>query len=106
LQSSAHRAAVDSEDQVVRRARNPRIQPVPGSATRPLPPDVQARGGGKLLMAEIHRVARQDHIPVLILRSSVTAETFYARLGFRAVRDSYHGDERTILMQRSLDESL
>ncbi|MGC2779518.1 MAG: GNAT family N-acetyltransferase [Bradyrhizobium sp.] len=69
-------------------------------------PDVQARGIGRLLMAEIDRAAREQHMPVLTLRSSVTAEAFYARLGFRAVHDSYHGDERTILMERSLDESL
>jgi hypothetical protein len=32
--------------------------------------------------------------------SSVTAESFYAKLGFNAVRDSYHGEERTIVMER------
>ncbi|UFZ03412.1 GNAT family N-acetyltransferase [Bradyrhizobium ontarionense] len=69
-------------------------------------PDVQARGVGKLLMAEIDRAAREQHMPVLTLRSSVTAEAFNARLGFGAARDSYHGDERTILMERALDESL
>ncbi len=69
-------------------------------------PDVQARGIGKLLMAEIESTARERNILKLALTSSITAETFYARLGFRAVRDSYHGDERTIIMERSLDESL
>jgi N-acetylglutamate synthase-like GNAT family acetyltransferase len=67
-------------------------------------PDVQTRGVGKLLMAEIERTARQRDIPVLTVPSSVTAETFYARLGFKAVRDSYHGDERTIIMERSFDD--
>jgi hypothetical protein len=38
--------------------------------------------------------------------SSVTAESFYGRLGFTAVRDSYYGDERTIIMERSLDDPL
>lgn len=65
-------------------------------------PDVQARGIGKLLMAEVEHIARARHIPALTVPSSVTAETFYARLGFKAVRDSYHGDERTIIMERSL----
>jgi GNAT superfamily N-acetyltransferase len=65
-------------------------------------PDAQARGIGKLLMAEIERTARERNIPSLTVPSSVTAETFYARLGFSAVRDSYHGDERTIIMQRLL----
>jgi N-acetylglutamate synthase-like GNAT family acetyltransferase len=68
-------------------------------------PDVQAQGIGKLLMAEIERTARERSIPSLTVPSSVTAETFYARLGFNAVRDSYHGDERTIIMERSLEDS-
>lgn len=65
-------------------------------------PDVQARGVGKLLMAAVEHIARARNIPALTVPSSVTAETFYARLGFKAVRDSYHGDERTIIMERSL----
>jgi GNAT superfamily N-acetyltransferase len=69
-------------------------------------PDVQARGIGKLLMAEIERAARERNITMLTVPSSVTAEAFYARIGFRAVRDSYYGDERTIIMERSLDELL
>jgi GNAT superfamily N-acetyltransferase len=69
-------------------------------------PDFQARGVGKLLMTEIERTARARCIARLAVPSSVTAEAFYARLGFKAVRDSYHGDERTIIMERILDESL
>jgi len=69
-------------------------------------PDVQGRGIGKLLMVEIESTARERNIPRLAVSSSVTAETFYARLGFRSVRDSYYGDERTIIMERLLDEPL
>jgi predicted N-acetyltransferase YhbS len=65
-------------------------------------PDVQARGIGKLLMAEIERTAHARNVAALTVPSSVTAETFYARLGFKAVNDSYHGDERTIIMERLL----
>jgi hypothetical protein len=43
---------------------------------------------------------------MLTVPSSVTAEAFYARLGFKAVRDSYHGDERTIIMERPLDRPI
>jgi GNAT superfamily N-acetyltransferase len=68
-------------------------------------PDVQGRGIGKSLMTEIERTARERGIVRLAVPSSVTAERFYARLGFKAVRDSHHGDERTIIMERSLDES-
>jgi N-acetylglutamate synthase-like GNAT family acetyltransferase len=66
-------------------------------------PDVQAHGIGKSLMTEIERTAGERNVPMLTVPSSVTAEAFYARLGFKAVRDSYHGDERTIIMERPLD---
>ena len=69
-------------------------------------PDVQARGVGKLLMAEIERTARERNISRLAVPSSITAETFYKRLGYRAVRDSFDGDERTIVMERSLEDFL
>ncbi|MET4388416.1 GNAT superfamily N-acetyltransferase [Bradyrhizobium sp. F1.4.3] len=67
-------------------------------------PDVQTRGIGKLLMAEIERTARERKIAALTVPSSVTAEAFYVKLGFNAVRDSYHGHERTIIMERLLTE--
>lgn len=66
-------------------------------------PDVQARGIGKLLMAEIERTACNRDIHKLTVPSSLSAETFYKRLGFKAVRDDYYGEERTIIMERSLD---
>jgi N-acetylglutamate synthase-like GNAT family acetyltransferase len=69
-------------------------------------PDVQAKGIGKLLMAEVERAALEPSILSLTVPSSVSAETFYAGLGFRAVRESYYGDERTIIMERSLNEPL
>jgi len=65
-------------------------------------PDVQGHGVGKQLMAEIERAARERKLSVLTVPASITAESFYGRLGFRAVRDSYYGDERTIIMERSL----
>jgi N-acetylglutamate synthase-like GNAT family acetyltransferase len=67
-------------------------------------PDAQAQGIGKLLMAEIERTARERNIPRLAVPSSLSAETFYVQLGFRAVRDSYYGEERTIIMERSLED--
>jgi hypothetical protein len=57
-------------------------------------------------MAEVERTARERNIPSLTVPSSVTAEPFYARLGFKVVRDSYYGDERTIIMERSLNDPL
>lgn len=53
-------------------------------------------------MAEVEEAAWADGVKILTVPSSVTAEPFYSKLGFRAVRDSFHGDERTIIMERSL----
>ncbi|NTF86300.1 GNAT family N-acetyltransferase [Agrobacterium rhizogenes] len=65
-------------------------------------PSVQGQGSGTRLMTEIERIAYIKGVTLLTVPSSVTAEAFYARLGFKAVGDSYHGDERTIIMERSL----
>lgn len=67
-------------------------------------PDAQGQGVGTRLMAEIEQTARDRGVEILAVPSSVTAESFYARLGFTAVRDSYHGEERTIVMERSLTD--
>ena len=38
----------------------------------------------------------------LLLQSSVTAEQFYSKLGFKALRESFYSDQRTIIMERDL----
>lgn len=65
-------------------------------------PGAQGRGVGKMLMGEIERKARDSGVTTLIVQSSVTAQSFYAKLGFAPVRDNYHGEERTIIMERDL----
>jgi predicted N-acetyltransferase YhbS len=65
-------------------------------------PECQSLGIGRALMAEVERVAIQKGVALLAVPSSVTAEPFYAKLGFTAVRDSYYGEERTIVMERPL----
>lgn len=65
-------------------------------------PEYQGRGIGRALMARVELAAMTANVPILSVPSSVTAEPFYLKLGFRAVRDSYHGEERTIVMERSL----
>jgi GNAT superfamily N-acetyltransferase len=65
-------------------------------------PEHQGRGIGRALMARVECAAIKANVAVLAVPSSVTAELFYAKLGFRAVRDRYHGEERTIVMERSL----
>lgn len=65
-------------------------------------PDAQGNGVGRRLMTEIEDLARHAGLAILRVPSTVTAERFYSKLGFTAVRDSYHGDERTIIMERHL----
>ncbi len=65
-------------------------------------PKLQGLGIGRALMAEVERVAVERGVAVLAVPSSVTAQSFYAKLGFSPLRDSYHGEERTIVMERPL----
>jgi GNAT superfamily N-acetyltransferase len=65
-------------------------------------PDAQRRGVGRSLMCEIDRIALDIGLHMLTVPSSITAETFYAKLGFVGVRDNYDGEERTIIMERRL----
>ncbi|MCV9937704.1 GNAT family N-acetyltransferase [Boseaceae bacterium BT-24-1] len=68
-------------------------------------PKSQGLGVGRLLMAQVEQAATEGGVEILAVPSSVTAEPFYTKLGFRAVRDSYHGEERTIVMERALINS-
>ena len=65
-------------------------------------PGHQGRGLGRQLMATIQSVAQDAKIEVLRVPSSITAEAFYFKLGYRKVRDEFHGTERTIIMERRL----
>ena len=65
-------------------------------------PDVQRQGVGRRLIEAVEAAARIARVEVLVVPSSVTAEQFYARLGFQAVCDSFHGEERTVIMERTL----
>lgn len=53
-------------------------------------------------MAMLQSVAQDAKIEVLRVPSSITAEAFYFKLGYRKVRDEFHGAERTIIMERRL----
>jgi GNAT superfamily N-acetyltransferase len=66
-------------------------------------PNFQNKGIGESLMRELHRRAGAAGLTRLTLQSSITAEPFYAKLGYRAVGDKYHGAERTIIMERHLE---
>lgn len=65
-------------------------------------PSHQGVGLGRRLMATLQSVAQDARIEVLRVPSSITAEAFYFKLGYRKVRDEFHGAERTIIMERRL----
>lgn len=65
-------------------------------------PAYQRMGVGHRLMAAIESTAAQGGLRLLRVPSSITAEGFYCSLGFVKVRDEFHGDERTIIMEKSL----
>ncbi|AZF43274.1 Protein export cytoplasm protein SecA ATPase RNA helicase [Pseudomonas sp. R1-43-08] len=65
-------------------------------------PALQGQGIGRLLMIEIELRAREAGVSVLSVPSSLTAEPFYSKLGFHTVRDVYHGNERTLVMEKAL----
>jgi N-acetylglutamate synthase-like GNAT family acetyltransferase len=62
----------------------------------------QRTGLGRRLMAIVSSAAVAAGVDVLHVPSSITAEGFYARLGFQKVRDEFYGAERTIIMQLRL----
>ena len=66
-------------------------------------PRHQGRGIGQRLMARIKEVATAAQVEELRVPSSLTAESFYAQLGFQKVRDEFHGAERTVIMALRLD---
>ncbi len=65
-------------------------------------PTRQGQGIGRLLMSEIELRAGEAGVTTLSVPSSLTAEPFYARLGFRTVREVDHGSERTLVMEKAL----
>ena len=67
-------------------------------------PAYQGASIGRQLMAMIQSIAVNKDVKLLRVPSSITAEGFYSSLGFEKVRDEFHGAERTIIMEKSLDQ--
>ncbi|TDV58142.1 GNAT family acetyltransferase [Pseudomonas graminis] len=65
-------------------------------------PAYQGQGAGRALMAAVESAATTHGVSQLRVPSSITAEGFYRSLGYSAIRDEYHGEERTIIMEKSL----
>jgi len=66
-------------------------------------PGFQGMGVGRQLMKSIQSLAMDAGFHLLRVPSSVTAEGFYASLGFKKVRDEFHQEERTIIMAKTLE---
>lgn len=65
-------------------------------------PEAQGAGIGRVLMSAVVTAACSQAVELLRVPSSVTAEGFYSRLGFKRVREQRHGDELTIVMELPL----
>jgi GNAT superfamily N-acetyltransferase len=65
-------------------------------------PTHQGQGAGRALMAAVESAAATDGVTRLRVPSSITAEGFYRSLGYSPIRDEYHGEERTIIMEKLL----
>ncbi|MGE8351880.1 MAG: N-acetyltransferase family protein [Pseudomonas protegens] len=65
-------------------------------------PAYHGHGLGRQLMAAVEQAALDAGLTSLVVPSSVTAEGFYARLGFVRVREHYEDEELTLIMERAL----
>lgn len=65
-------------------------------------PAAQSHGVGRRLMREVEALAADGGIKALTLRSSITAEGFYRRLGYRAAGEEIRGTERVIVMTKEI----
>jgi len=65
-------------------------------------PAYQGKGIGRQLMTKIQSIAIAGGFNLLRVPSSITAEGFYASLGFKKIRDIFHESERTIIMSKTL----
>ena len=55
-------------------------------------------------MNVIHATAASTGVGALRVPSSITAENFYAALGYQKIRDEFYGAERTIVMEKRLED--
>jgi|tagenome__1003787_1003787.scaffolds.fasta_scaffold20631259_2 GNAT superfamily N-acetyltransferase len=65
-------------------------------------PDYQRRGIATKLMDAIEHAANTQAQRTLGVQSSVTAKVFYAKRGFKLVREQSFGEEPTILMSKDI----
>ncbi len=69
-------------------------------------PSAQGGGVGRCLMETVELAATNQNVNLLKVPASLTARSFYARLGYRDVREILYGEEHTFLMEKSLVKPL
>jgi ribosomal protein S18 acetylase RimI-like enzyme len=65
-------------------------------------PDYQRRGIATKLMDAVENAANAQSQRTLSVQASVTAKSFYAKRGFKIVREGFFGEEPTILMSKDI----
>src|SRR3979490_1889746 len=65
-------------------------------------PDYQGRSIATKLMDAVENAADAQSQGTLSVQSSLTAKPFYAKRGFRIVREGFFGEEPTILMSKDI----
>jgi GNAT superfamily N-acetyltransferase len=65
-------------------------------------PEYQRRGIATKLMDAVENVASAQFQGTLSVQSSVTAKPFYAKRGFKTVREGFFGEEPTISMSKDV----
>ena len=65
-------------------------------------PDYQGRGIGTKLMDVVENAANLQSERTLGVQSSITAQPFCAKRGFKVVRVAFYGEERTIFMSKDI----
>jgi len=63
-------------------------------------PDRQRNNIGLMLMNCLEKIAKKQNIHLLTVSSSIAAENFYLKLGYKSLRNEYYGEERTIIMEK------
>ena len=65
-------------------------------------PDYQGRGIGTKLMDAVENAASVQSEDTLTVQSSITAQPFYAKRGFKVVRETFYGEEQTTVMSKDI----
>jgi ribosomal protein S18 acetylase RimI-like enzyme len=65
-------------------------------------PDYQGRGIATKLMDAVEDAANVQSQATLSVQSSITARPFYAKRGFKIVREGFFGEEPTIVMSKDI----